>query len=298
MKKMIFIFSLFSALLVPSFIFAQNLRVQKRSWDVLDQFKIKSIRNLQASPKGGNLIFTVESDIWILPEKRRNPQQITNLKDTLTSPKWSPDGEKIAFFTSDESRTSLWVVNRDGSSLKKLTDLEKSNAYLGRRGNQLCWSPCGRYLSYTAAGPRHYSNIPKPTDPPNGNDVMVVERLLYKAFYYYSDMRRTHVFIISADGGKPKQISFGDYDYHSISWAPDGKSIACVSNRTGKDDYNANNDICLLSTEGKDMIQITHTIGPEYGPVYSPDGSKMAFPGRVRDHRSKESDDRINLMSF
>ena len=58
--------------------------------------------------------------------------------------------------------------------------------------------------------------------------------------------------LISAEGGKPRQIASGDYDYHSISYSPDGKWIASVSNRTGKDDYNSNNDICLLSTEGKD----------------------------------------------
>jgi dipeptidyl aminopeptidase/acylaminoacyl peptidase len=63
-----------------------------------------------------------------------------------------------------------------------------------------------------------------------------------------------------------------------------------VSNRTGRDDFNANNDICLLSTQGKEMIQFTHTIGPEYTPLWSPDGSMILYLGRVRDHRCKESD--------
>ena len=93
-------------------------------------------------------------------------------------------------------------------------------------------------------------------------------RLLFKTFYYYSDLRRTYVWLISAEGGKPRQIASGDYDYHSISYSPDGKWIASVSNRTGKDDYNSNNDICLLSTEGKEMVQLTDTIGPEYWPVW------------------------------
>lgn len=137
-------------------------------------------------------------------------------------------------------------MKRDGSEKKKLAELEKSNAYLGKRGNELCWSPDGKKLAYNSAGLRHYTNIPSPQDPPNRNEVMVVDRLLYKAFYYYSDLRRTYVWVISAEGGKPEQLSFGDYDYHSISW--------------------------------------------------SPDGSKIAYLGRLRDHRSKESDAELHKI--
>jgi dipeptidyl aminopeptidase/acylaminoacyl peptidase len=182
------------------------------------------------------------------------------------------------------------VTNADGSGEKKLTGLETSNAYLGMTGNELSWSPDSRTLAYTAAGPRHYPYDPTPLTPPTGNDVMVVDRLLFKTFYYYSDLRRTYVWLISAEGGTPKPIASGDYDYHSISYSPDGKWIACVSNRTGEDDYNANNDLCLLSTEGHEMVQLTDTIGPEYWPVWSPTGERIVYLNRLRDHRSKESD--------
>jgi len=275
-------------LLVPAVLFSQSLK--KHPWGLTDQFDIKRIGNLEISPKNDYVLFTYQSNIWLLPVKGGEPKQITHMRNGAISPKWSPDGQRIAYFTREGEGYALWVMECDGRGQKKLTVFERSNAYLGRTGTTLCWSPCGKYLAYTAAGPRHYTNVPKPTDPPNGNDVMIVDRLLYKSFYYYSDMRRTYVFTISVDGGKPQQISFGDYDYHSISWSPKGDRIACISNQTGRDDYNANNDICLLSPQGKDMIQLTHTIGPEYGPVYSPDGTKLAYPGRTRDHRSKESD--------
>ncbi len=297
MYKKCFLY-IFLLLLIPFFVFSQA--VNKRPWNIEDTFRIKNIGNLQVSPDNRYLLFTVSkrslrdnrsyTSIWVMPAKGGEPVSLTSLNGSAFSPRWSPDGRKIAYFSTDKDGLGLWIMNRDGSVKRKLTILERSNAYLGMRGNELSWSPCGKMLAYTAAGPRHYTNIPRPTDPPNGNDVMVVDRLLYKAFYYYSDLRRTYVWVISADGGKPRQISFGDYDYHSISWSPDGKRIACVSNRTGKDDYNANNDICLLSVDGSDMIQLTHTVGPEYTPVYSPDGKKIAYLGRIRDHRSKESD--------
>jgi len=292
--------------LIPGIVLSQNWEPNKKPYDVLDQFKIKEIGDLQISPDNDYLVFTISernakenrnySSIWLLPLRGGRPEPLTELKSSASSPRWSPDGERIAYFAPGEKGLGLWVMNKDGSLKRQLTNLERSNAHLGMTGNTLCWSPCGNYLAYTAAGPRHYTNVPSPLNPPNVNDVMVVDRLLYKSFYYYSDLRRTYVWTIPADGGKPKQISFGDYDYHSISWSPDGKRIACVSNRTGKDDYNANNDICLLSPEGKEMIQLTHTIGPEYCPLYSPDGSLIAYHNRLRDHRSKESDAELHKI--
>lgn len=273
---------------------------RKRPWEAEDVFKLKSIRDLQISADGDKLYFVISqrsleedrsfSSLWGVSTDEGDPVRLTGPEVSVSSPRLSPDGQKIAFFSSKSGKLGLWVMNSDGSGQRFLTELEKSNAYLGMRGNELCWSPDGKTLTFNAAGPRHYKHIPTPLTPPTGNDVMVVERLLYKSFYYYSDLRRTHVWLISVEGGKPKQISFGDYDYHSLSYSPDGKWIACVSNRTGRDDYNANNDICLLSTEGKDMMQLTHTIGPEYAPVWSPRGKELLYLGRLRDHRSKESD--------
>ena len=287
-------------LIIPAQTFPLTKGGQKRAWDVRNSFRIKNISYLQVAPDGETLYFVVSernvqencsySSLWALPLKGGKACPLTELKSSVSHPRLSPDGKKIAFFSSSEGKFGLWIMNHDGAEKCKLTELEKSNAYLGMKGNEITWSPDGTQLAYNAAGPRHYSNIPSPQNPPNSNDVMVVERLLYKGFYYYSDLRRTYVWVISAEGGKPKQISFGDYDYHSISWSPDGSRVACVSNRTGRDDFNANNDICLLSTEGRDMIQLTNTIGPEYTPYWSPDGLQLAYLCRLRDHRSKESD--------
>lgn len=306
MSRKNFVMVIVWVFLIPLQIFSSEKPEKKRAWKAEDTFRIKSIRDLQISPDNEWLYFVVSernlddnrnySSIWVLSTEGDQARPLTEIKGSASNPRLSLDGKKVAFFFSKDRRLGLWVMNNDGSQKRKLTELEKSNAYLGMRGNELCWSPDGKMLAYNAAGPRHYKNIPSPQNPPNGNDAMVVDRLLYKAFYYYSDLRRTYVRLISANGGNPEQISFGDYDYHSISWSPDGKRIACVSNRTGRDDFNANNDICLLSTEGEEMFQLTHTIGPEYTPFWSPDGAMIVYRGRVRDHRSKESDAELHKI--
>ncbi|NIO21186.1 MAG: hypothetical protein GTN76_10700, partial [Candidatus Aenigmarchaeota archaeon] len=57
-----------------------------------------------------------------------------------------------------------------------------------------------------------------------------------------------HIFVVSPLGGEPaKQITFGDFDEHSICWSPDSNKIAFVSNRTGEDDFNFLSDVWSVS---------------------------------------------------
>ena len=273
---------------------------EKRAWKAEDSFRMKEMRDLAVSADSKLLFFILSetslqenrylSSIWTVPTSGGTPKRLSGGRGSVSTLRLAPDGKKIAYFASEGDGLGLWVMNIDGTHKKRLTGLERSNSWLGEVGDPLSWSPDSKRLAYAAAGPRHYSNDPSPQHPPNDNDVMYVERLQFKAAYYYGDMRRTYVWLIRVEDGRPEQISFGEYDYHSISWSSDGKTIACISNRTGRQDYNSNNDICLLSPEGKEPVQLTHTVGPEYHPIWSPDGSRIAYLGRLRDHRSKESD--------
>lgn len=285
-----------------------GLAQDKRAWQVEDSFKTKSIGELQVSPDNDELLFVVSrtnleenksySSIWKWSEDQGEAIRLTSENGSVSSPRWSPDGDRIAYFASDDDGQGLWVMNVDGSGKEKLTNFEQSNAYTNYfgSGNKLTWSPDGDQLAYSAAGPKHFENDINPPFLPTGNDVMVIDRMLHKTYYYYSDLRRTHVWTISADGGNSRQLSDGDYDYYSLSWSPDGKYIACVSNQTGRDDYNANNDIMLLPTDGGEARQLTHTSGPESNARWAPDGSRLAYHARVRSNRSKESDAELHKI--
>lgn len=277
---------------------AQN----KKPWKVKDSFRAKRISSLRMAPNGDQLLFVVSrtvlsenarfSSLWKWSKADGKAMRLTSENGSVSSPRWSPDGSRIAYFKADESGLGLWVMNRDGSDAHKLTNLEQSNAdlYHSWSTNKLSWSPDGKRLAYTAAGKKHFKNDINPPFLPTGNDVMIIDRMLYKTFYFYSDQRRTHVFTISADGGQPKKISTGDFDYYSISWSPDGRYIACVSNQTGHDDRNANNDIMLLPADGGQKIQLTHSVGPESNVRWNSNGKELAYLARQRAGRSKETD--------
>lgn len=305
-------------LAVLSLILVGSAAAQKRPWTDMDPFRIRSIGNLQLSPAGDHVFFVVSgrsvpenrshSMLYSMPTAGGTPVALTDANDPISSPHLSPDGKQIAFFASDKEGLGLWVMNADGSGRRKITPVERTNAYLAMPGNDISWSPDGKRIAYVGAGPRHYTNDPSPQNPPNGNEPMIVDRLLYKSIYYYSDLRRRQVFVTELATGYTRQITPNDTDYHAIAWSPDGDWIVATANLTGQDDYNSNDDLVLLSpairrsdtelnqgdndskAKHRAGIQLTNTVGPEYTPSWSPDGKQIAYLARVRDWRSKESD--------
>lgn len=267
------------------------LALEKRPMTLGDIFRIKTVSEPQVSPDGKQIAFIVReanvnrntyfTNIWTLSLSGDEPRRLTDETGNESVIRWSPDNQRLAFFSTKEGGSGIWVMNADGSRLKRLTRIRLSNHEVGSTGNPLAWSPDGKELAYVAA-----VDALTPFD----NDlVRVYRRALFRSDFGISDGLRRHVFLISADGGQPRQITEGPYDVHSIAWSPDGKSIACVSNQTGRDDDNHNNDLCVISVGDGKFTQLTRTPGAEYSPVYSLDGKWIAYLGRRRPHAIKDS---------
>ena len=264
----------------------------KRSLTVEDIGEIRSIREAKISPDGGKVLYLLsstkleenkrESDIYAVPSKGGEAVKLTET-GKCSMPRWSPDGSKIAFVErGEEGKSAITVMSHDGKGKRKVWEYEVSNASLGVStvGNTIEWSPDGSKIAFLA------SLEPYDKDA----KVKVITRLQYKAFFGDSDMRRRHIFVVSALGEeRPTQLTFGDHDEHSIAWSPDGGEIAFVSNRTGRADLNMHLDIYAVDVGTKEMRRITESVGAEYYPRWSPDGSKIAYTATTRGNTSNES---------
>jgi len=88
------------------------------------------------SPSGGNIVFSIDGDIAVISENGSGLRRLTRGKAIDVSPTWSPDGSKIAFVSDRSGSPNIYVMNSDGSNVRRLT----SSGY----NTDPSWSPNSR----------------------------------------------------------------------------------------------------------------------------------------------------------
>jgi dipeptidyl aminopeptidase/acylaminoacyl peptidase len=97
----------------------------------------------------------------------------------------------------------------------------------------------------------------------------------------FNEPGHQQLFILSAQGGTPQQLSKGEFDVNGpLSWSPDGSKLLFSSNRLAEPDLNPNqSDLFELSVDGGALKQLTDRNGPDDSGHYSPDGKSIAYIG-------------------
>jgi Tol biopolymer transport system component len=144
---------LLSAAILPTSAFAQAAANDKApKWDVaappgltVRQISIDtdegSWMNLDVSPDGKTIAFDLLGDIYIIPITGGTPTRISEGLPFETQPRFSPDGNRIAFTSDRGGGDNIRIMNRDGSDKRQLSKEDF------RLLNQPSWSPDGRFIA-------------------------------------------------------------------------------------------------------------------------------------------------------
>lgn len=145
---------------------------------------------------------------------------------------WSPDGKQLAFGSDREGQWSIFVVNADGSGLRKLET--------GGEAHEPTWSPDGRTIAF--GSPRYSDQVDiLALDLASGSIKRLTDNLAFDgepswspdgkkiAFVSRRD-REQEVFVMNADGSGAENLS-RKYGLPGArpTWSPDGKRIAIDS---------------------------------------------------------------------
>jgi len=128
----------------------------------------------------------------------------------------------------------------------------------------------------------------------------IVERASYKRDRRgYIDTGWTHLFVVPADSGTPRQLTDGEWNPSGVSWSPDGTEIYFTSHRA--DDWDRpehwqESEIYAVEVATGEIRQLTDRPGPDGQPVPSPDGSLIAYVAGD-EHRDTYRNQRIYLMN-
>jgi len=268
--------------------------------------KFRRLGTFTLSPDGSSILYTV-TDIDLLTEARitniyrlpvigGDPVQLTI--DGGSSPQWYNNGKSIAY----TNKGSLWVMNHDGSDKKSVTGITDFEIFsISPAGDKIYFTKRVK-LDQTA---NEKYNLPKAK-------VRIINDLMYRHWNYWSDFSYSHIFVASFNGttvSDEKDILKDQrfesptapyFDEGEISWSPDGRYIVYTSKKlTGMADARStNSDIYLYDLSKGTEINITEgNKGYDKYPVFSPDGSSIAYQSMERD--GYESDlDRLFIYSI
>lgn len=282
-KKFVFSFVVF---LICTLVSAEA----KRKITVDDYFKLKRISDVQISPDEGKIVFVKEEiipdgkkkgelkriqDIFMISLSDNKIHRLTTHEKGSAYPRWSPDGKYIAFLSSRIKKNQIWLLDMElGGEAQQLTDWEPGI-------EEFAWSPDSKHIAFISADLKKEDKEKGEKEKAKKDDPYVITRtkFLYDGIGYFGDPReRKHIWIFSlAEPKNPKKITDGDFDESGIQWSPDGSQIAFVSNRTGDDDNNDNDDIWIVPSQGGEVRQITTNVGSDNAPRWSPDGKFIAY---------------------
>ncbi|HLM57750.1 MAG TPA: S9 family peptidase [Pyrinomonadaceae bacterium] len=265
---------------------AAGVRAQQRDRLTVDAFlDWELVASPQVSPDGSQIVYTrrwtdkvndkYEDEIWVMdPDGGRN-RFLTKGSQAA----WSPDGKRLAYVAPGQPAGSqIFVRWTDAPGETQLTRLERSPS-------NLAWSPDGRRIAFNMLVPGNPGlkvNMPaRPTGAKWVDAPRVVDRLNYRSDGTgWRPEGFTHVFVISDQGGTPRQLTDGDYQHGAPEWTPDSASIIFSGVRKPDAEYvRGGSDIYVVSLAGGAARALTDREGPDTNPTVSPDGRFIAYTG-------------------
>lgn len=256
----------------------------KRPLTPKDVYRLQDINAPQVSPDGQWIAYelsTVDSakdkrntHLWMISWDGTQQLQLTNSAGSESSPKFSPDGRFISFLsdrkTSDDDKNDqnqLWLLDRRGGEGKKITSVK------GDISNYI-WSPDGKKVVLVMQDEDFTDTASSEVRTP-----YVIDRYHFKQDYVgYLDRRATHLYLLDINTQTIDTLTTGKYDEVDPDFSSDGKRIVFASNRTAEPDKNENTDIYIMDAKpGAAMQQLTTWPGTDHAPIFSPDGTTIAY---------------------
>ncbi len=272
-----------------------------------DLFNLEVATDPQISPDGRNIAYVRKSNdimtdkarptIWLVDVASGQQRPLLAGPGSYSSPRWSPDGARLAYVAADNGDPQLyvrWMASGDSARITGLPDSPDS----------IAWSPDGRRIAYSMFVPDDGMKLgsapPKPEGAKWADPLEIIDAVTYRfdgAGYFKPGYNQ--IFWVPADGGAPTQMTFGATNAGSqVSWTPDSRSVLFSANLSKNWEREQNeSEIYRIGVDGGAPVALTSRKGADLSPAVSPDGRLIAFVG-FDDNGTAYQDTKLSVMNI
>jgi dipeptidyl aminopeptidase/acylaminoacyl peptidase len=287
----------------------------KRRIRANDLYRIRTANSLALSPDGERLAFVVTQidsadnayyrHIWLADLQSGASRQLTRGRVRDDNPAWSPDGSKLAFVSDRGSNgQQIYILPVDGGEAWPLTELESG-------ASDPAWSPDGTRLLFgselttreleaaraqgesgltgegAAADSAMWGSMAAIRNWLNGNaqrqEPAVITRLNFQGERELDPIESwSHIYVVDLEGGPPKRLTDGSFDFYDARFSPDGNRVAFVGRVTDvmHPDYLLKSELYVMNLENGELSKLDVPGHAVSSPSWSPRGRNIAFAAR------------------
>ena len=283
------------------------LHAQKPAFTSMDVFALEWADDPQISPDGKKIVYKrggmdVMKDrrisrLWLVNADGSNHMKLTGSESNESSPRWSPDGKKIAFSSKSENDGSeIFVYSMQTGKTTRISQLEGSPSGLS-------WSPYGSQIAFSMFVEGSEMKIATMPKKPKGAEWAAAPKVTTMLKHEADGAGKlkpgfSHLFVIDAEGGMPRQVTSGDFHHRGTPvWSADGNKLFFSANRSENWEYDfRNSEIYSVDVRTGAFNQLTDRDGPDRSIAISPDGKKLAFLG-FDDKREAYQNTKLYVMN-
>ena len=244
----------------------------KRPMTIVELLDVPGVGSPRLSPDGSQLLYTRTDTDWKKNGRTTHIHRIeadgsgdvrlTNGEHGESSPRWSPDGSRVAFLArrGESPFTQVFVMRNRGGEASPLTEHESSVS-------SFAFSPDGAWIYFIAPDPKTAEEKKK-------------DDLQDDVFAFDEDYKQRHLWRIAASPGAEgaaERITEGDYSVLEFRLSTDGARVAHSRAPTPLVDNRDEGEVWIMDADGSGALRLTDNTVAERGAEISPDGSAVMF---------------------
>ncbi|BCL84443.1 putative peptidase YuxL [Ktedonobacteria bacterium brp13] len=248
--------------------------------DIDNLLTLKIVSDPQISPDGRYITYTLltssaesnttTSAIWLVDiceGKTIMPRQLSSGMQRDTQPRWSPDGQTLAFLSDRTGEPQIYLLSLLGGEARRISNLTHGVS-------EYSWHPAGQMLlAHSAWKPQD----DQPDQPGTAASTTIYTRLDARHDGSGERNGRHQQLWLVPLTGETLRLTSEPVDLVQSCWSPDGQEVVFSANRRADPDLSVSMALWVLTLATGKLRRLTPEEGLAQMPAWSPDGQHIAY---------------------